>query len=734
MGRLSYNPTSDKLKLSYLYTTTSGGTVFSANLTASTAFDLFSDTAVANDAIYFGYTNSFSDLYFNIGTAMAGTDIVLAWEYYTGVPPATLRNFQTTPSDWTAAKWRPIEDLQDDTNGFTVTGANTVKFPVQMFMQNVTINGNANLFVRCRIVSLTAITEGGANQTTRVQTNFGRVYVTDYTEAVPCTFLEVYDWLVANQSHISVSQSGNSFFDFKKVSLRIDSPLTTSGETIEIGNWNLTGGNRSAPGYLYYIRSGTKIGDKAGIDGSTFVLYSQNNDTTAFFNTNSKCYGTRFVSRLGSGSPSGYPAPNGEFIDCNIEFNATPSAQLIGYNNKWVNYGAYIMAGFWNSTIFTGNKFILDSNKFGLLYQSGWNAKETTWEYKSTVSGAFFTKNQTASPQTYNFYDCTPLPVLGATASAGSPTFITYNGGTIREIDYAGKMFFYNSTLGTFTEYTAAVKTGGAGNVPINGEVGDYLCWYHTTAFDQGYEYLLTVPAGQTTNDYEYIWEYAEGANWRAFNGATPYQSQRIIDRTNNFTKSDNISLMNGYLNNKVTTLNSISAAWIRLRIVTKGTGSPVITTMRSYQGNTWCNDWNFKEWYSAVFNIIDHNGDPIEGATVVIKNKDGDIVLTETTDSNGDTASDYILTTHAYYDDNADVSVAPTNTGRGKRVTYSPFEIYITKTGYETYYIKKDITAKVDETIALKKAVPLLIGVNTGKDYLKLNPDNLNSREIIID
>jgi len=731
---ITYNPTTDKRNLLQLFTTTGGGTVFSANLTASTAFDLFSDTAVANDAIYFGIDKSFSDLYFDIGTAMAGTDIVLIWEYYAGSPPSTLRNFLPVPGDWTSAKWQPIEDLQDDTNGFTVTGANTVKFPVQMFMQNVAVNGSTNLYVRCRIVSLTAITEGGANQTTRVQTNWGRVYIKDYTESVPCTFSEVSAWLLANQPHLSSTRFGSSFFDFKKTPLRIDSPLTTINETVEIGNWVVTGCEKSAGTYLYYIRSGTKIGDRAGIDGSTFILYSQSNDTIAWFNANSKCYGTRFVSRLGASNPSGYPTPAGEFIDCNIEFNAYPSVSLIGYNNKWVNYGTYIMQSFWNPATFLGNKFILNSNNLGLIYQSGWDAKEATWAYKSTVAGRLFQKYQTSSIQTYNFYDCTPLPELGKTPDLGSPTLIQFDGSTIREIDYRGKMFFYDSTAGTFTEYTAAVKTGGAGNVPINGEVGDYLCWYaQTSTFDEGYEYLLTVPEGQTSNDYEYVWEYYGGGAWRAFNGATPFQSQRIIDRTNNFTKSDNILLMNGHYNNKVTTLNSISAAWIRLRITKKGTGSPVITTMRHYWGAAWCNDWNYKEWYSAVYKIVEQDGTPIEGATVVIKDKDGTVALTKTTDSSGLTASDYILTTHAYFDDDADLSVAPAYWGRGKQIGYSPFEIYITKTGYETYYIKKDITEKINETIPLKKATPILFDTE-GKLYQKLNDTNLGAFRDMID
>ena len=77
---ITYNAT--VTTCSNIYTTTSGGTVFSSNLNASTAFNYFSNTAVVNDAIYFLVASTaFSNLTFNVGTAMAGTGITLVWEY-----------------------------------------------------------------------------------------------------------------------------------------------------------------------------------------------------------------------------------------------------------------------------------------------------------------------------------------------------------------------------------------------------------------------------------------------------------------------------------------------------------------------------------------------------------------------------------------------------------------------------------------------------------------------------
>lgn len=116
---ITYNATHN-IALTYIFRATAGGTVFSSNLAASTSFDLFDDTAVANDAIYFAlaaFYSGLSDLKINIGTALAGTDVVLVWEYtrYKNVSPYY--------------EWVTIPNLIDNSNNFTLTGERIIEFP-----------------------------------------------------------------------------------------------------------------------------------------------------------------------------------------------------------------------------------------------------------------------------------------------------------------------------------------------------------------------------------------------------------------------------------------------------------------------------------------------------------------------------------------------------------------------------------------------------------------------------
>jgi len=63
----------------------------------------------------------------------------------------------------------------------------------------------------------------------------------------------------------------------------------------------------------------------------------------------------------------------------------------------------------------------------------------------------------------------------------------------------------------------------------------------------------------------------------------------------------------------------------------------------------------------------------------------------------------------------------------------FNPFTITISKTGYETYYQKQNITTKINQTITLKKAVPHLID-DRGKIFRKINVVNQgNNRNFII-
>src|SRR5574343_2095196 len=123
----------------YIYRTTGGGVTFSANLAGTTTFDYFTDTAVTNDALYIANTTTtglaWSDVTFNIGTALAGTSVTGVWEYSTG-----------------ATTWATIPMMIDNTVGFTATGAKRLQFAYPVNWKTRTVNGIATkCWIRYRL-------------------------------------------------------------------------------------------------------------------------------------------------------------------------------------------------------------------------------------------------------------------------------------------------------------------------------------------------------------------------------------------------------------------------------------------------------------------------------------------------------------------------------------------------------------------------------------------------------
>lgn len=154
----------------HIFTTTGGGTVFSASQHGSIAFDLFANNAVVNDAIYFGTTYGyicFGDIEMNIGTAFAATSVTFIWEYWTG-------------------SWRPIVSGTDNTAGFTTLGATSYQFNprLQTGWTTATINAVQGMYVRCRITAINTPTEGGRTQTTQVVFRDNAIRMVDATAAV----------------------------------------------------------------------------------------------------------------------------------------------------------------------------------------------------------------------------------------------------------------------------------------------------------------------------------------------------------------------------------------------------------------------------------------------------------------------------------------------------------------------------------------------------------------------
>ena len=242
----------------YIFTTTSGGTVYSANRAASTVFDYFSDSAVVNDAIYFSltYGNSCSDLQFNIGTAVAATTFAVAWER------------------WTGSIWTAISGLVDNTNSFQNTGVRTVTFPVFNATQKI-VNGGGNFTIRARITTVTGITEGGANSTATVKNRDWAITIANPGATTTGFNAALYAADIAGGWGVCTKQGNNQYFYncHIKVGYAGDASLTTISDSDVCMNVK---GGIMAKKFASVIQLGTLVNDSKRItSGGCFLKMSR---------------------------------------------------------------------------------------------------------------------------------------------------------------------------------------------------------------------------------------------------------------------------------------------------------------------------------------------------------------------------------------------------------------------------------------------------------------------------
>lgn len=148
-----------------VYRVTGGGVTFTTISTAGNV-DLFTDTAVVNDALYFKVgqqCNKFLGIEFDITTAIVAVAHTLAFEY--------------RKEDGT---WAALPGLVDNTAQFTVTGVNSITWtmPTDWGTNATAVNGlTGQLWMRIRLSAVTTLTEGGrqANTTFKVYDNAVRL-------------------------------------------------------------------------------------------------------------------------------------------------------------------------------------------------------------------------------------------------------------------------------------------------------------------------------------------------------------------------------------------------------------------------------------------------------------------------------------------------------------------------------------------------------------------------------
>jgi len=660
MGTIAYNTSASNL--AYIYRATGGGVTFSANLTATAVFDYFTDTAVVNDAIYFAHTSFWSDLDLNVGTALSGTDVVLVWEYYNG------------------SAWVTMTDLTDNTVGFTATGAHTVVFPWQINMSTVTVNSIANsVFIRCRIVSLTAITEGGANQTTAGKYHNGLIAVTDYTDEAPCTFTDIYNWMTANHPECNVTKS-NNIFTFPQCGFSFASRVFTTKEIIFCGSGQT---DTTAPLYsLAYVTAGYRYGD-IGVDGSIFVYNGGGTSASTMPSaTTTKMYGSTSMALT-----AGYLGVRaGEHVNCLFDF-ITGNYQLDegDYTNCVFKGGCILSLPITGS--FTKCSFY-SVGQIAYVYNNGFTLRDPIWN-----ALYFFYMYQTYQDMVINLVNPSPAPA----GNGDIDSFVR-----IPSLSYGNfaKCWFYDDSLGTYTDYTTALSNATANDVPINGDVGDILyCSQATTA--RNFIPALEVTCANASNDYVYAIECYQSSAWRTV--------AILADGSLNFTQNGELWLKN--VNQAAFTLltvNGVSGSWIRIRIVTKGTGTPTLTKLR-WKDAAGSSDWRINEQYTLDVNVIDKDSNAIASATVNIYDSTDTLLATASTDANGDITQQDV--TVGYYV----LSPLDYTAGDGyiKKTTTNPITIKIFKDGYETY----SHTASMLEATAL--TIKLRHSLSQGRDEM---------------
>lgn len=654
--------------LSRVFTASSGGTVFSADLKGNAVFDYFTDTAVVNDALYIGViasglwgTNNqhFSDVAFNIGTPIAGTGITIAWEY------------------WNGSAWTAVVSYQDDTVGFTASGAKSFKWGMQPTQTQATVNGILASWLRARMSALTTITEGGANQTSVITVKDGKVNIDSYTDGSPCTLaaiktvLDSYPWLHATKTL--------HHYDLSAVSLMVNSRLKVSNESFEIG----VGGASPGYSYLNYLTMGDKVSAYYGRNGGTLWIKSNTNSYPFAFSTNTKLYGSNLIGIGGAG----YPIINGEFIDCNIDsINASMSVSGNFSNCRFVDPGIWLINTF--PTTFDSNSVLMTGSSLGYFYRGNVTIPNLSWAATGNINLFYF--NQTQND--VQIILTNPSPALPAIASASH--VVARRTGT-PNLQHT-KVFFYDTSAATYTDYTTAFNDATADDAPIHGDVGDYYLFGYT-----GYIQCLhwLVSTSLASNDYVYAFEYLRSGVW--------YAISPINDRTNNFTvNSENIyGGLDGQTNlpaQTSTAINGTTAYWVRLRIVTKGSGTPTISRILHYgDAETGCASWNVYEKYTLDISVKDKSNTAITTANVRI-DLDGVNVYSGVTDSGG-VMTQQTLTARRWYFDPIN---AWTNWHQIAEEVKSAYDVVISKDGYETCKFKILMEKKETLTLTLNRSI----------------------------
>ena len=653
----------------FIYRATSGGTVFSSNYNATAVFDYFANDAVVDDCLYIGRYNNqmFSDVTFNIGTAIVADSITIVWEY---------KNKDNT--------WHTIPNSQDDTVSFSVTGSQAFKFGLPWewtgYGAVATVNSQVASWIRVRITAVTNITEGGANQTSTVTLADSKVNINDYTDLSPCTLTIIYNYLTTNYAYLNITKTASGHFDFHAVSLYANSRLKVTNQSFEQGlnSGSYCGGKCS----MNYLQMGDKIDDDFGKNGAVLWLWYIANSYGVTFSSNTLIYGSTVISTTGAG----YPGWNGEWIDSDIQgVNFSGGTGTIN-NCRFLDAGTFICGSF--PSAFTNNKIIVVGTMFGYFYNTNVTIPSPSFGFSAGTHYIIF-MYQTAANPTFTFTN--PDPPLPAIGDTNKPV---YRYATVPASTFA-QVWYYDASEGTYTDYTTEFSDAVADDAPLYGDVGDIYYFGQAAAW---WCHCWQITTNLASNDYVYLHEYYGASAW--------WEHSPVHDGAANFTTNGGFMWFGKDNSPTYTSLNvnGYTGYWHRMTITTKGTGSPAISRLL-YSNQTGASGWNVYEKFSLDIHVTDEDGTALIGADIVI-DLDGVNIYTGVTDGSGDMTQQTLTYRNWFFDPINSYS----NFQQVGETTYNAYDLTISYAGKRTYKDKITMSEKKDYSIALDTGDTTLI------------------------
>ncbi len=671
---------------------TGGGVNFSGNLKDQCDFDYFPDAPQVNDALYFGVNpgvQGISNLKFCIGTPMAGT-YTLVWEYsrYQGVGMPV---------------WTPVPGLADGTNGFRNPGERIVSFNCPPILTYCHLGGTYNLmWIRCRLAALTAVTEGGAQSSQKVQGGDATVEWTGYTDAAPLTPQELYDWFAANHPEVGCQQIQDFYFFpvYPKMSSRFK---MTSG-CVAFGNGS------SSFFDLSYLQIGEKTstgGVPAMVADRTALLLLYNSYVGGVFTTttvNTRNYGGRILGRPYTDggvtiNPGWQPAiRKGEHLDAVVGPYPGSEAELTTL--RCYADGRYP----------DDNAHLVDC-----LVSTPYLFSRTTLTDCQLASGAadYPVSLRAVYPTSYlEVVNPRPaLPELAMTRTGDHPEVL------IAGPTYCLKVF--DQATGTFTDHTAQ----GA-PVPLYGgsapKVGD--CLYFGAAGARNY---LRMVLHSPNLDNQYVWEgYIRGA-WVDLESRGMWQGV-VWDGTRvngvQFAQDGKIWFQSPYQQQydfTATTIDGFTGYFIRLRVTVAGSSRPQTAALYTAVGwNSSAHEATLWEKFTLELGVSDQSGGPVSGATVTLRDNQGAVAFQASTGEDGTIPRQTVTSRFWRFD-----PVAVPDFPHIRRFNLGPFQLTVSQTGFATYRDVLTLTEKQKLQVALSPPATGYLPVPSGEFHIEAQP-----------